>query len=765
MGQTWFKKYTGPCLIALACFVTFLVPLIQGKTLGPWAQIRHLMPWNGPQPSRPWDVLQLDSVLQFYGWRDQVFHAWHNFQAPWWNPHILNGTPLLGNSQSGGFYPPHMLVGFSGIPTGVGILLLAIFHLALAGTGCYFLIRTLNGSELGATFGGAAFASSSFMIAWTPLSSVVETVAWIPWGLLFAQKFFSEPKSRVVSGLWLGVCLAMMTLAGHLQFAFYGFLAVGIWFVTGWINLPSQDDNGPGKVPHSRLHFGIGVGIAILVFVSLSFFQLSTVLQMGHQSHRQVSPTADGYSAYIAGADKWTELPSLATPSLLGTPNQSIGSDSEPLQAYWPAYTYRGSNFAETAMSWGPLVLFVLACGYRKLRWKQIIPLISIGAVGGLLAFGTPLNWLLYSFVPGWAATGSPGRAGCLLVLTGCIIAGLALSDLNPETTKSSLKFGSLCLVITCLAGVVIMNLQSGNVWNPIFAKLGVLGAIGPKVVIGVALSWLLVALFAGVLTWQGKFQWRPALIVGLCFLQPLILYPVLSFGTPSLPIESQAMGRIAIVTGPWNLLTSPTALAPPNTAALSGLDEVGGYDSLIRKEAQERVSAINQGPSSPPENGNMMEVSNTFDPDKLADSGVSEVWSQTLLPQLKTKPTQVPFGFIYPLLGPGRASTPTGIAKVTHEDATSVTVQANGPGPLILRDDLQPDWYALVDGKRQELQWTPWPTVSIPNAGPHTATFMSGRGQAATRFGWIFLGGFGFLLLVGGYFSQKSVQLAKKVS
>ncbi len=729
-----FKLPFGPLLIFLGSFLTFFVPLIQGKTLGPWSQIRHLAPWNGPAPSRPWDVLQMDSVLQFFGWRQQVFHSWHQGIAPWWNPYILNGTPLLANSQSGGLYPLHILIGVLGLPTGLGIMVLAILHMAWAGLGCYALVRVLGGSQLGSTFSGAAFSTSAFLMSWAPLSSVVETVSWIPWCLLCAHLLVTVPSKRLESGFWLGICASMMILAGHLQFAFYGFIATLLWLITAFLaNLTAKSDQPSSKEKSSLLLAGLA--IAIVVMAAGSSLQLLPVLRLGQQSHRQAKPTSDGYSAYISGADKWTELPSLASSSLLGTPNQGVGSDGNTqLQAYWPAYVYRGADFAETAFSFGPLVFFALFLGYGSYKNRQLSPVIAIGGLGALLAFGTPLNALFYYLIPGWAATGSPGRAGCLLVLAGCLASGLALTAVEDRVTKKNVQIGLAALAISLLVGIAILNLQGSEVWNPVFAKLGILGLIGPKVLVGAIASFAFAGGFALILLVPIEKKLRCVGTVGLCFLQPLVLYPVLFFGHPSLPIQQKPTGRVAVVMGDWSLLTSPSALAPPNTLALSGIDTVGGYDSLIRKEAQARLDAIDQGSSSPPENGNMMIVTPQFDPQALADAGVTEVWSTKLLTQIHSTPQQTSFGYIYPLAGPGRASTPNGPAKVIGQNAVSVTVQATGPGPLTLRDDLQHDWIAEASGHQLPINWTPWPTVTLPSAGIQTVTFVSTDGQKAAK-------------------------------
>jgi hypothetical protein len=89
--------------------------------------------------------------------------------------------------------------------------------------------------EVGGVVAGASFALSPFMLSWTALSSVITTVAWIPWAL-WAVVSFPSPRLRGEgaggegSALVRTVCLAlaggMMLLGGHLQFAAYGIGAV-----------------------------------------------------------------------------------------------------------------------------------------------------------------------------------------------------------------------------------------------------------------------------------------------------------------------------------------------------------------------------------------------------------------------------------------------------------------------------------------------------------------------------------------------------------
>jgi hypothetical protein len=87
-----------------------------GEAIGPWDSIRSMAPWNGPPSAKPWNVLQADAVLQFAPWRHMVFGAWSHGELPLCNPYQLMGTPLLANSQSAGFYPPHILMGLLRVP-------------------------------------------------------------------------------------------------------------------------------------------------------------------------------------------------------------------------------------------------------------------------------------------------------------------------------------------------------------------------------------------------------------------------------------------------------------------------------------------------------------------------------------------------------------------------------------------------------------------------------------------------------------------------
>ncbi|HSI71841.1 MAG TPA: hypothetical protein VK934_01580, partial [Fimbriimonas sp.] len=105
----WLRRYWPYVTLALTPLLVLWRAVFMGQVIGPFDQIRQMQPWVGPVPAQPWDVLQADGVLQFYPWRQLVFESWGRFQVPFWNHYELAGTPLLANSQSAAFYPPHIL--------------------------------------------------------------------------------------------------------------------------------------------------------------------------------------------------------------------------------------------------------------------------------------------------------------------------------------------------------------------------------------------------------------------------------------------------------------------------------------------------------------------------------------------------------------------------------------------------------------------------------------------------------------------------------
>jgi hypothetical protein len=677
LGKPWL-------LILLAPLLPLWRAVFLGETIGPWDQISAFWPWNKPT-DKPWDILQADGALQFYGWRDLVFESWHRGKIPFWNPYQFGGTPLLANSQSGALYPLHIIVGVLGIPTGIALTLLAYFHLAWAGIGTYKLVRTTGGTAAGATLAGAGFALSPFMAAWTALPSVITTVSWIPWlmaGLIWGLR---DGWTRLAWGTVIG-STAMLILAGHLQFAAYGFLAAGICVALT-------------RAPLAR--YGSAVA-AIALGVAIAAPQLLPVLNYSQSSHRKSTPSPEGYSAYVASAIQPFELANLSIPNALGDPREPVKSGEYVISTYWAGFVKRGANFAESAVTIGPLAIILLAL--VPWRDKKVWPIAAVGLVAFLLLIGMPLNAVLYFGVPGWSSTGSPGRITALFVMCAWVLAGLGWSAEGDQKRQ-----------MRAYAGMSVLAVASYFLWHlaavPPESTQIVFSLSEGKQIPSLLLAYLL--LF-GLYLGTNLRRW-PAIILGVSLL--ILVVPALNLVTTGIrpawpedvakPANSE---RVAFMNSGWDLTVRANAVMPPNLATGYRIHDIGGYDSLIDKDVVAKLAEVNGGDAAPPANGNMMFIKPTANPEKLKDLGVSSLYASQ-------------GGIVSPVdVGGKRLENTGGPAEIVSEDTQGITIKATGPGTLTLRDRAPLGWWRNVDGKVSEANGD-WLTTELP-AGEQTVQF-----------------------------------------
>lgn len=699
------RRYWTLILLVLAPLVALWRPVFLGETIGPVDQIQQMAPWHAAKPEQPWDVLQADGVLQFLPWRDLVFKSWAQGRLPAWNPYELAGTPLLANSQSGALYPPHILVGLFHLPTPLGLALLAWLHLFLAGFGAASLCRRLGGTEIGGLIAGLSFSLSAFMLSWTALPSVIETVAWIPWALVAVTHLLDgdAPKGRAKALVGLAAAVGMMALAGHLQFAAYGATAVVVFAI----------GRAVAHQPKSSLRANIiGVGLVfggLAAGFALAAPQLLPVLEFSQSSHRRNVPTEDGYAAYSQNSIRLWELGGAIYPKLNGDPTASVDLSGQAVSSYWPNYVRPGANFAESAIALGPLVLCLLMCARRKAPyWRELSPLVVGGFLALLLALGTAANRLLYFLLPGWSSTGSPGRASVIFVLAGCVAAGVVASQPVEAREKKRRLYAPVAAFLVLTLGSVYFVLYGLRGMQPSVFDADTLTSI-----ISAATKMPVIeAILAGIVTCAAVALWirsgrtRAAWLLAPIALTPiLVLPPLVRSGSGGFEVKGHPDGRIAVVNDHWSLFQAPQAFLPPNTGMMSGFRDLGGYDSLLDKDTKAMLDDANGQNSTPPENGNMMFVKSTADPAKLAAAGVIELWTSKEMPELGQPVSSEEMlkgeSYLrrYRLPGPGLISAPTKF-EVTDNSPGHFEATADGPGSFIVRDRNLPGWTANVDGQ-----------------------------------------------------------------
>ncbi len=567
-------------LVAAAlAFVPFVRGLLQGEPVfAPLKLLYHFEPWrslpNAPQPP-PWDVLVWDGVAQFYVWRDLVHRGWLEVDGGSWNPYALCGTPLLANSQSAPYYLPHILAML--LPTWLGVSALAYFHLFWAGLGMGLWLRQ-RGLGIGAFVGMGLWMLSLFFVSWLPLSSVPATLSWFGWLLwgLEQARARGAPMLMVFALLW-----GLMLMAGHLQFAFYGALLSLLYAL--WLGYETRAQGG-------LLRYGLTVGAGYLLGGMLAAVQVLPALELAGYSHRQAVASEAGYEAYVRTALPLFHLITAYFPTAFGDPR--IGD-------YWGAVHY-----AELALSVGAFGWLFALMGVR--RRGQGAFWLGVGLIALLIALGTPLTRLLYFYVPGFSATGSPARILCLWAFSVAALAAHGIADLRGWRMGLA---AWLALLAACLL-LTLTTLPAGVSRAPLWTGIGVSALTLTAIGLAGGLAWV------GLQRTRGE-QARHALLAVLA-VAPMVVYalgypwtaPRAAAFSPLPDLPALGAGeRIAALNMRWSLYEPPSARMPPNTAAMYRLPDVGGYDSLLPRHAKRFLDLLNGQDSAPPENGNMQFV------------------------------------------------------------------------------------------------------------------------------------------------------------
>ena len=100
---------------------------------------------------------------------------------PAWDSSGFGGRPLIGNPQSGIFYPPVWIAWISSNPATLGWL--TVCHLLWGGAGLYFLARNQGLSRWPATVAAGVYQASPYLMAQTFEGHYphIWAASWFPW--------------------------------------------------------------------------------------------------------------------------------------------------------------------------------------------------------------------------------------------------------------------------------------------------------------------------------------------------------------------------------------------------------------------------------------------------------------------------------------------------------------------------------------------------------------------------------------------------------
>jgi len=290
------SRWGAPALIAALVLVFYWIPL------------------TSESASIHWDAADLHYPFQKY-WSDHVRSA----SVPFWTPYFNSGYPFLAYPETAAWYPPHWPFFLIGITPRMIQAELALNAL-LACLGAFFLILPLIESRAGALVGALCYGLSGFFAGHASHVGIFCAAACFPWLLLAFRRALDGNAIRYTA--LGGMAGAAMILAGYLQTAMYGFLALGLYALADlqreprrWFRIAS-----------------ITAGMLVLAVV-LASIQTVPTLELVNASARAKSD----YSHASQGTLELRALPTLVAPDWLGAISGNYTGPFDVTQYYFYA--------------------------------------------------------------------------------------------------------------------------------------------------------------------------------------------------------------------------------------------------------------------------------------------------------------------------------------------------------------------------------------------------------------------------------------------
>ena len=332
---------------------------------------------------------------------------WLSGHVSWWNPYEGIGVPLAGDMQSGAFFLPTLLFGFSN-----GMVFFQVLLELVAGWCTYALLRRLGIVPVIATAGGVAFALCG-TFAWFAIEPI-RVLAFLPLCLLGVERVLSAAQEGRAWG-WrlLAVGLACSVLAGFPETMFLDLL-----FVLWWAVLRAA---GPGRKWWRPILGKVAAGCAAGAALSAPLW----VAFAGYLPFATTGAHSGGGFAYVTLRAR--ALGQLILPYAVGPifGFHSVGS-TDSLSVFWGNVGgYLGTTLVAAA--------FVGLVGRRNRTLRVGLGVWVAVCLGRTYGFAPVVH--LLALVPGVRLTAFYRYADPTWELAAIVLAGMGLDDVARQRT------------------------------------------------------------------------------------------------------------------------------------------------------------------------------------------------------------------------------------------------------------------------------------------------------------------------------------------
>jgi hypothetical protein len=352
-------------------------------------------------------------------------------ELPLWNNRAGHGYPIVGESQTGPFYPFNVVF-YATLPLNTAYNVNHLLHYSLA-----FVFTWLYARSLALSRWSSGLCALVYTYGWFPPRSCWEWAiiggAWMAAALWCVERFFSTRQTRFALGL-CGV-LALQLLAGHFNLAFLTLITL-VLYVGLRLFFANRDLPDATRARSVRIA-GISLAAIVCAF-GLSALQLAPTWELKQLSQRQ-SPGQDHNLAHGSIPTwYWSQAVRPWHWYSLGTNRDDALREAEPTLG-------DKTNQVEAHLYFGliPLMLALMeAAGLFATRDRVSL----VWLILATLALCYTPGWFLgiTRHIPGFDFFQGPGRYG---VITTLGVAVLAAKSLDRLRATGSLLLGMSVLI------------------------------------------------------------------------------------------------------------------------------------------------------------------------------------------------------------------------------------------------------------------------------------------------------------------------------
>ncbi len=520
-------------------------------------------------------------------------HLKETGEYPLWQPYIFSGMPAFSSMMyTKWVYTPSLVLDIfhkMGIPS----LWTMIFHYLLAALGVYVLLRYLKLEILPALFGSLAFMLAPFFVVMMSAGhgSQMMTAAYLPWLIYAVKRIFDDPDLKGL--LILAIIAGFQFQRGHVQVAYYGWMAVGWYVVVEMIFRFRNRDWTKFPLSFAYMTGGLllGIGLAAVLYIpSLSYAAYS------------IRGGGAGGGLDYGYATSWS-FPPYEVLALFFSDWFGFGG-----QTYWG-----GRPFTEHTDYLGlTLLILMISAFFNKELLKEKVYLLSVILLALLVSFGSYWPYLydvLFKVLPFFNKFRVPSMILILVELMVALLAALGLYTLLTLSDEKKAGLERKILIATAILGglVLLVLLFKGLVTGAFENALAASPKAHPALVnarVDMFYRSLIKSLFIGTLSlgliWAYFTKRIKSLVLSLSMLGLLIV----DLGQVDLRFTDKAVptSRVKAVDRETPLIRklkelirqNPGRIFPVHTLfssnawALHGFESIGGYSPAKLKVLQD---------------------------------------------------------------------------------------------------------------------------------------------------------------------------------